>query len=226
MKRLRRDPYPPPDYGWPWGKFKGSPEALKWNRRDLPVVDAVLKVVQGRTAAVQAGGNLGLFPKRLAQVFGAVYTFEPHPDNFVKLMFNAPEANIVKFQAALGDERRLVRTSMTRRDGKENVHEGIAHVAGPGIVPTLRIDDLALPVCDLIYLDTEGDELFGLRGAVETIQRCRPVIAVEINKNLGYVGLQPDDVIGWVMDQGYQERANIGHTMHKDRLFVPQERAA
>jgi FkbM family methyltransferase len=214
-----------PTYGWDWSRFVGSAEAMKWTRRDLPVLDAVMKQVAGRSVVVQAGGNLGLFPKRLAQEFQAVYTFDPDPGNFAKLMTNAPEVNIVKLQAALGDKRVCVRTeTTTRRDGKPNVHEGVTYISGAGILPTLRIDDLGLHVCDLIYLDTEGCELDGLRGAAQTIERCRPFIALEINKNLGYMGLTPEDVHRWLDDQGYNETpVSAPHTQHKDHLFQPRE---
>lgn len=206
---------------WPWHRFAGSAEALKWNRRDLPAVDEVLALVLGRTAVVQAGGNLGIFPKRLAQEFATVYTFEPAADLFPMLVANAPEPNILKFQAALGDTRGLVGTSRVRRDGKPNAHEGITHVVAGGPIPTLLIDDLALPVLDLIYLDIEGVEFLALRGAVETLARCRPLVVVEINKNLNYVDVTEADIYAFFEAQGYAHRMAVG----SDHVFVPVERS-
>lgn len=204
---------------WNWSAFRGSGLALKFNRRDLPYLDQATAFCMGRTAAVQAGGNLGIYPKRLAQLFTTVYTFEPSAELFPMLMANAPEPNIIRYQAALGCERGLVGTSRVRRDGKPNAHEGITHVVPDGTVPTLRIDDLALPVCDLVYLDIEGYELYALKGAVETLQRCRPVVAVEINKNLKFVGLTPEDVTGFLESQGYRHTLTMG----SDQVFVPVE---
>jgi hypothetical protein len=43
----------------------------------------------------------------------------------------------------------------------------------------MLIDDLNLERCDLIHLDIEGFELHALKGAVNTIQTCRPIIALE-----------------------------------------------
>ena len=200
--------------------MKGSAEALKWSHRDLAQLEAVLALVPGRTAVVQAGGNLGVFPKRLAQVFAAVYTFEPAADLFAIMQENAPEPNIVRFQAALGSDRGLVGTSRVRRDGSSKpAHEGITHVVSGGTIPTLRIDDLGLPVCDLIYLDIEGSELNALRGASATLARCRPVVAVEINKSLGYMGLTPQDVSGFITSKGYRHALTVG----SDQAFVPEE---
>lgn len=204
---------------WDWSTFRGSASALKWNRRDLPDLLAAAAVAPQHRVAVQAGGHLGIFPKALAELFDWVYTFEPAADLFAHLMHNAPEPNILKFQAALGDARRMVGLSRERRDGKPDAHEGITHVFGEGPIPTLRIDDLNLPVCDLIQLDLEGWEMYALRGAAETIRRCRPVLALEVNKNLGYVGIQQEWLRDAVKALGYR----FVKRMHSDELYVPAE---
>ncbi len=182
----------------------GTATALKYARRDLPVLDAAIALCSGRTAVVQAGGCLGVYPAYLSAHFGTVYTFEPATDLFAALSTNAPQENIVKCQAALGYDRGLVGTCRQRRDGKPNNHEGITHIVPGGVVPTLRIDDLALPICDLIQLDLEGWELYALRGAHETLTRCRPVVLVEINQGIEHVGLTAEHVRGYLRDAGYQ----------------------
>jgi len=197
----------PLTYGWNWAKFRGSQRCLGLNHRDLAALDEVLAHVNGRTAVVQAGGNLGLFPKRLAQEFAAVYTFEPDAASFACLQANAPESNIVKFQAALGCDRCLVSMSGVRRDGKHHMaaHEGITHIDGAGIIPTLRIDDLGLPACDLIYLDVEGSEPSALAGAVETIARCRPVLVFENRREYEpWSGVSVWELRQQVLVQGYR----------------------
>ena len=203
-----------------WEDFRGSRLGLKWNRRDLPNLDRVIAHVPKKRVAVQAGGNLGIFPKRLAMVFETVYTFEPEPNLFVKLCHNAPESNIIKIQAALGDSHKGVRMSGKRRDGKPDTHEGITHVAGDGPIPTLRLDDLELTVVDLIQLDLEGWELYALRGARDTIRRCRPVLCVEINKSLGFVGIQKEVVRDLIVDVfGYVPIARL----QSDDVYLPKE---
>jgi FkbM family methyltransferase len=200
--------------------MRGSPEALKYAQRELAHLDLVLELVPGRTAVVQAGGCLGVFPDHLAKRFKTAYVFEPGADLFPVMVENAPAQNIVRFQAALGFRRGLVGTSRVRRDGKPNAHEGITHVVDGGTVPTLLIDDLALPVLDLIYLDVEGGEYLALQGATETIWRCRPVIVVEMNKNLGYVGVLESEIVGFLESHGYRHALSAG----SDRAFVPVER--
>lgn len=204
-----------------WEAFQGSAVAIGWARRDLTSVDQVLTVVPGRSTCVQAGGNLGVFPKYLAKHFESVITFEPSQDLFPKLMANAGEPNIIKIQAALGDRGGVVGTECTRRDAKPMaVHEGLTHIVPNGIVPRLRLDTLELPIVDLLYLDLEGYELYALRGAVETIRRCRPVIAVEINRNITFEGHTEEDVRSFVVAQGYRPAFRV----RSDEVFVPGER--
>lgn len=207
-------------YGWEWHAFQGSREALNWARHDVPALDSVVARTKTQTAVIQAGGNLGIFPKRLAQTFQTVYTFEPAPALFPMMLANAPESNIVRFQAALGETRAGVQMAQVRRHKLHMPpHEGITHVAGAGVIPTLRIDDLALPVCELIYLDLEGYELFALRGAVETLARCRPVVGVEVNKNITHYGLTADDLRAFMSSEGY---VSVDR-QRSDEVFMPRE---
>jgi FkbM family methyltransferase len=112
-------------------------------------------------------------------LFDTVYTFEPDPVNFTALALNtAGRSNIIKMQAALGDDRHCVDMNRTGKNC------GAHYVQGEGSLPTIKIDDLALPHCDLIYLDVEGSEYQALRGAIRTIDSHSPVVAFE-DKGLG-----------------------------------------
>lgn len=201
-------------------RFQGDARAVKWSIRDLNSLKKVLRLVPGRTAVVQAGGNVGVFPKYLARSFQACYVFEPSSDLFPTMTANAPERNVIRFQAALGESHGLVGTACNRRKhGPGPIHAGLTHIDGPGIIPTLRLDDFEFPALDLLYLDIEGYELFALRGALDTIERCRPVIAVEINKNAEFYNLSGDDVRALICAQGYRHAL----TVLSDEAFVPVE---
>jgi FkbM family methyltransferase len=198
----------------------GSAEGLKWNRKEIPVLEEVMTLVPARRVAVQAGGNLGVFPKVMSRWFETVYTFEPDPELFEMMSRNAPERNVVKFQAALGCERGTVGVSRERRqkDGGSS-HEGIAHVSGKGVIPTLRVDDLGLRTCDLLYLDIEGYELYALRGAVETVDRCKPVVACEVNKSLEQMGgITREDIHAWFRLHDYDFLRRV----RSDEIFIPR----
>lgn len=202
--------------------MKGGASALKYAVRDLPCLEAVIALTPQRRVAVQAGGNLGVWPKRLAKHFETVYTFEPSAELFPLLVANAPDLNIIRFQAALGSGPEMVGVSRVRRDGKPDPHEGITHIAGVGVIPTMTLDSLALPVCDLLYLDTEGWEYRALQGAEETLRRCRPVVAVEVNKNLHYVGVTEDMIRTFLAGVGYRFQTSY----RSDQVWTPLEWAA
>lgn len=205
-----------------WPTFRGSREALKWNRRDLPTVDRLVDLCRQHRVAVQAGGHLGIFAKRLAASFEAVYTFEAAADLFVLMTQNAPEPNIHRYQAALGYHRQMVGTARVRRDGKPHAHEGVTHIAGAGPIPTLQVDDLRLSACDLLLLDIEGWELYALMGADATLRVHRPVVCVEVNRNLTYLGLEPADVRRYLDDRGYQRALRL----EADEIYLPREWAS
>jgi len=203
---------------WDWSGFQGSAPALKYARRDLPNLRAVIKLTPRHRVCLQAGGNLGIWPKALATAFESVFTCEPDADNYDKLRTNAPEKNIHAYPYALGETSGAVGLSRVRRDGKPTSHEGCVHVDGAGTVPMATIDEFELPVCDLIYLDVEGYELFALRGARATLARCRPVVAVEINKHLRSYGLTELDVLTFMEAAGYRSGPRVGC----DQVFLPE----
>jgi FkbM family methyltransferase len=205
---------------WALDHMRGSHECLKLNLHDLPSLDFVMGITPGRSVAIQAGGNLGLFPKRLAEEFELVYTFEPDPGLFAILRHNASEQNIWPVQAALGDSNNPVGLKRCRRSKFEApVHEGLTHVSGDGDIPQVRIDDLYLKACDLIYLDIEGYELNALRGAEQTLRRFMPILAVESNACAKHYGHSREELHEWIVAHGYKKKLR----MRGDDVYAPQE---
>jgi FkbM family methyltransferase len=215
MKRFQR--YRP---GWDWKGMVGSAACIKWCFRDLENLDAALGQFSRRRVAVQAGGNIGIFAKRLAEEFAVVHTFEPDSSLYAQLLINATEKNIVAHRVALGDCAASVGMSCVRRDssGRE-AHEGLTHVAGAGDIPMRTLDSYCLDHCDLLYLDIEGYELKALRGAVQTIERCRPVIGVEVNGSCEYYGDSCDAVRRLIIGMNYCAVLQ----RNSDEVFVPEE---
>ena len=135
----------------------------------------IAKYVENRGIMVQAGGNCGYYVKKFAEMFDTVYTFEPDPLNFICLTINTKlHKNVYRYQACVGDQHQMV--AMATMDDQC----GAMHIGkDQGLVPTMTIDDLNLPGCDLIQLDTEGFEYYGLLGAKNTIEKYHPVICIE-----------------------------------------------
>ena len=206
--------------GWDWSTFRGTKECLHWNRRDLESLELALRLVRQRRAVVQAGGNLGIFPKYLASRFHVVYTFEPAPDLFLHLCHNAPETNIVRFQCGLGAHAGFVTLERFNRTRPGVPHEGTTHISGPGPLPVITLDSLQLEqmdCIDLLYLDVEGWELFALRGARRLLARSRPVIGVEVNRNLEIAGCSQEELADFLMSMGYTRAGSH----RSDEFWVP-----
>jgi len=106
----------------------------------------------------------------------------------------------------------------TKRQTETRTHAGVTHINGAGVLPVIRLDDLHLPVCDLLYLDIEGYEIFALRGALETIRRCRPVVACEVNGCAARYGVAPGAVANLLKDEGYE----WVRTVRSDEIFKPK----
>ena len=191
----------------PFRKFEGwivpADEREKMLRRvwsDAEYLPAIIERCPQRRVVVQAGAYIGVWPKVLAKHFQTVYAFEPDPVCFSCFAQNTAELdNVVRLQAAVGDAPALV--DLVRYPTKA----ARQHVGGSGVLPTLRIDDLGLDTCDLIYLDTEGKEYRGLRGALDTIRCCRPIIAIE-EQDLGerWFGEDPGAAVRMLEDLGYR----------------------
>jgi FkbM family methyltransferase len=137
--------------------------------------DNIMRHVDHCGTMVQAGGNCGYYIKMFAEKFDTVYTFEPDPVNFLCLTANTHKMNnVIKIQACVGNEKKLLATNCN------DAQCGSTHVGKEtGIIPTFLIDELGLESCDLIQLDTEGFEYFALLGAKNTIEKFKPVLAIE-----------------------------------------------
>ncbi|QIG70588.1 putative methyltransferase protein [Rhizobium phage RHph_I1_18] len=138
----------------------------------------VMERIRDRRVIIQAGGNLGLYPALLSQLFKVVYTVEPHKGNFDCLMRNVSHIdNVIPLHAAVGAERKKVGTSQAVA---QNV--GMTYIDEAGSdVDMWMIDELHQwdDQIDVIWLDIEGYELNALKGATETIKKSLPVIGVE-----------------------------------------------
>ena len=139
--------------------------------------EKILGQVKDFQVCVQAGGNLGLYPAMLGMRFQRVYTFEPHPTSFRCLMRNVePWRNVYPINAALSNKNGLCSVTM---DFSDNMGMNRTEFSGKGYIPTFTIDQLELDRCDLIWLDIEGAEENAVVGALRTIKRHRPIIALE-----------------------------------------------
>lgn len=165
-----------------------------WMTRNGEIVDGkgtyqikklreTLKHCKQFRTAVDVGAHVGLWSMHLAKRFHRVHAFEPvasFRECFVRNIREAPGVGtdtVDLAHCALGAESRRVHMIIDCADtGGTHVGKPAAELDGIQMHP---MDRFLYEEVDLIKIDVEGFELEVLKGAVETIKRCRPVIIVE-----------------------------------------------
>jgi FkbM family methyltransferase len=134
--------------------------------------------------AIDAGANIGTYSYFLRKYASRVHAFEPNPNLAKRLTKLMPDVHVRN--AALSDEpRELVLQVPVDANGKMR-HE-LASVAQKfdGQVTEFRVEGTTIDAekynnVGFIKIDVEQHERQVLRGAIDTIKRCRPVILLEV----------------------------------------------
>lgn len=169
--------------------------------------DLAISFCKKRDLVIQAGGNVGVWPRYLRSQFGRVITAEPSLENYLLMIENVPvDLGVEMWNVALGEKA----GKCGLRLNPDNC--GDDQTVPGSEVPVVAIDDFHVDP-DLIYLDIQGDELPALRGAVQTLVRCSPVVAIEVD---GYQMRRHGDARPFLKNLGYRcvDRA------HQDEIFV------
>lgn len=164
--------------------------------RHVKSIEFAIGCCAKRRTAVQAGGNVGLWPRRLAECFSRVITFEPDAESLECLTRNVPERVEVR-KAALGAE---VGVCGIGRKGL-----GSHRVVAGDSVQVTTIDSLELTDLDFLQLDIEGFEWHALRGGMDTLAVCHPIVQVEIRNFTEKYGRSTQEVRDLLRRLGYRE---------------------
>lgn len=143
---------------------------------------------------IDVGANVGYYGIELAGVLpsdGKILSFEPILTTFVQLEQNIRLNNLQEmalvYNLGLSDKDETTTMYLPRISGSSaasarNLHpdeDFLSHEARMSsldkIFPTLNLNS-----CDLIKIDVEGGELAVIRGAINTIERFKPVIFAEL----------------------------------------------
>jgi FkbM family methyltransferase len=173
-----------------------------------------------RRVAVDVGGHVGLWSMQLVKLFDRVHAFEPvaaHQECFVKNVVEHGVGDPILHECALGEREGMI-SIFTEKGSSGNSHIDI-NAKGNYNIPMKTLDSLALEEVDFMKLDTEGYEENILRGAIETIKRCRPVIIVEQKRDMAEArfGLRPRGAVTFLESLGYK----MVKEMSGDYIMVP-----
>jgi FkbM family methyltransferase len=173
---------------------------------------------------IHAGTFFGDFLPALSRAVNSnavIWAFEPNRENFrcAKITLELNEAaNVRLFHAGLGAQREQLFVQTTNTSGRSlggasRITDKDCAAGGTEPVEIVAIDEV-VPVernIGIVQLDVEGYEKEALSGALETIQRCLPILILEVlpNSNLVHSEWFSENILSL----GYQMTASLHGNM-------------
>lgn len=193
------------------GEFYGVGAQLlengRYDPRDVDMLKALLNCRREHfgdgVVALDCGANIGVHSvewSKLMKGWGSVIAVEAQERVFYALAGNLTLQNCLNARAiwaAVSDTPGTVDIpepdytkqasfgsfELKPRVGGEFIGQAIDYGKPTLSVKTIQIDGLGLERLDLLKLDVEGMEVEALGGAAETIERCKPILFVEVIKS-------------------------------------------
>jgi len=134
---------------------------------------------------IDVGAHYGfytLYASRLVGDGGMILSFEPHPENYSRLLKNLRMSNVknVKtFRTALGEFEGYAKLYVGSHSGGHSISFiGKKYIQVELTRLDTIIERLGLKRVDLIKIDAEGAELNVLKGAINVIERFKPSLTI------------------------------------------------
>jgi FkbM family methyltransferase len=206
---------------------------LKSGKPWEPEADGVIhRYARPGTTVLDIGAHIGTHTIALSHAVGKdgkVYAFEPQKKIYRELVMNMrlnQLDNVQVLRNAVGATSKKVFLGAPIAQ-----NEGARFVAPTGEeeVEMRTVDSLALVGISFMKIDVENYELEVLKGAVETIQREKPVILIEIQGNhvqasqvshdkIGHMAKIRQEVVCFLESLGY----TVSHFNCDDYLAIPR----
>jgi FkbM family methyltransferase len=188
--------YPPHD------RYVGRSLQVYGEYSDLEL-DFLRMLLRPGDLGLDVGANLGAITIGMAERVGPsgmIHAFEPQREIFDILSANAHRyPNIIAHCAAVGAAPGAIRVPPRDYDSVGNFG-GLALGGEQGEkIQLITIDSLNLARLRLMKVDVEGMELEVLRGAAQTIQRCKPALFVENDRDE-----KSEALISFIFSLGYR----------------------
>lgn len=184
-------------------------------------LDAALRHVTNWDRALDGGAHVGLWSKVMSGKFTRVIAVEPSPDTFEALTWNLVQSrcsNVQLKNVALGEAPGSVSMKLDA-DQEAKANTGARFTQPGGDIPVETIDSWKLPSLGFLKLDVEGSELVALRGATETLKRCRPIVLFECKFLWSrHYGLPKNAVAQFLESVGYRFIEQVS----RDQIWAPR----
>jgi len=177
-----------------------------------PELMYIIRSLQPGDVFIDVGANVGIYTVAAARRVGEsgrVISFEPASNTFSILQRNITLNhlnNVIAAQLALADKEGsrslFYHVDASRHSLAENESIGFETITTIGLDTFLSRNQIVR--VNLMKIDVEGAEELVLRGAVEVLEKSRPVIVFEINSLLSLrLGLKPDGALTLLSRLGY-----------------------
>ena len=154
------------------------------------------------------GANIGNHAIKFSKYFKSVHCFEPNPNVYDILNFNAKNrSNITTYNFGLSnknEEQYLSYNSQNHGGGK--VVESLNDSSTGFSIKLKTLDDFFTENVAYIKIDIEGHESYAIEGMINLLNNDKPILSFEYHNNLG------GDVI-------FEKLREIGY----DKFFIPFE---
>jgi FkbM family methyltransferase len=148
-------------------------------------------LVRPGDCVLDVGANIGCTSLLFSQLARQVYSFEPSPSTFRLLHKNLDDAgvsNVVAANLGLGRSEGAFELTFAPDNRSGGFVSNLTSASAGHVVEKIRIvagdaylNDAHIDQVDFIKIDVEGFERNVIDGLAGTIQRCRPVVVLELN---------------------------------------------
>lgn len=164
--------------------------------------------------SLDIGANKGVWAEAMRRHAAAVHAFEPNPKMF-RLLERGAAPTVTPHAIALSDASGTAELRIPRgRRGYSNQGASLSREKigddeyGAVPIETRRLDDMDLGDIGFMKVDVEGHELAVLKGAKETLRRCRPNLVIEMEERHSKIPIA--EMIAEVCAYGYDAFALDG----------------
>ena len=179
----------------------------------------VLRTLKRDDLVIDVGAFIGDTALIFLEFTDKVIAFEPQEDAYFCLCYNSPKSLNLNIAVGAGQKVVCQQDPMDGNLGTRTVKEG-----DDGEI-AMALDSFKLHEVALIKIDAEGFEYQVLLGAIETIQRCRPKLVIEVYPEmLAKHSATKEDIYQILADVGYVHEVVIGNESEPrwDILCLPK----
>lgn len=155
---------------------KDGVSRYQWRARDFAT-----GLCEQKRVCIDIGANVGLWACDLVNSFDSVLAFEPVEEFRQCFEKNVKNKNYQLFPVALGRTESFINMNIVEGN------TGHSHIdpssLGHGAIPLKTLDSFNFSNVDMIKIDVEGFEEEILAGALNTIEKNKPVLVIEQQKH-------------------------------------------